>query len=154
MRRSAASGCPVAAQIVVAAGQVHSGGDGGVQVHPWSLNLGRQGLAVPDGFERGAGEDRLGAHRAQFMTDQAGPVHGPGQTAAAVHKGRAHADRPLGGELAGALFLVEAQGADGRGGADLAAGDAVGLAAAAAEAVVDGRSPQALHPGLQQGRAG
>ena len=108
MRRSAASGCPAALQVVVAAGQVHAGGDGGRQLHRLSLNPGRHRLAVPDGLERGADEDGLGAHRTQFMTDQTGPVHGPGQAAAAVHEGRAHADRPLSGELAGALLLIEA----------------------------------------------
>ena len=144
-------GRPGGTQVVVAAGQVGVGGKGRVQHHPGPLGLGRQHLSVPDGLEDGADEDGLGAHGAQFLTDQAGPVHGPGQTAAPVHEGRAHADRPLGGEVALALLFFQAQRPDGRGGADLAAGDAVGRAAAAADAVVDGRGPQALHAGLQQG---
>ena len=35
------------------------------------------------------GEDGLGAHRAIFLAHDAGPIHGPGQAAAAVHKGGA-----------------------------------------------------------------
>ena len=101
-------GLPGGPEVVVAAGQVKAGGDGGRQLHRLPLNPGRHRLAVPDGLEGGADEDGLGAHGAQLLTDQTGPVHGPGQAAAAVHEGRAHADRPLSGELAQALLLIEA----------------------------------------------
>ena len=61
---------------------------------------------------------------------------------------------PWAAKIAGAPLFFKAQRTDGRSGADLAAGNAVGLAAAHADPVVDRRGPQFLYPGLEIMRAG
>src|SRR5262249_31779315 len=97
-----------------------------------------------------AGEDRLGADRADLLADHATGVHRPGEAAALVVERRAGLDRPLRLEWADAQLLGDRDLADGARGADLAAERAVELAPA--HLGDHDRRPEALQAGLEQRR--
>ena len=98
------------------------------------------------------GADGLGADRAIFLADNAGPVHGPRQATTAVDEGGSDLDRPLIGEPFAAQTFIQADGPDGRRRAQMAAGNTVKLATAGADAKIEGRGPQAFESALQTGR--
>ena len=111
--------------------------------------LHRQRTAHPHGAEDLAREDGLGADRAVFLADDAGLVHRPGQAPAAVHEGHADAQRAAVGETTAAQALIQAEGSDGRRGAEMTAGDAGVLAAAGTDPEIQFGGPQPFDPGLQ-----
>ena len=106
----------------------------------------------PNGIEKLAREDRFGADRAIFLTDDTGPVHGPGQAAAAIDKGGADFYGSLIGILVDSLPLCEADGSNRSGGAKISAGNAIVLTPAGADSKIEQGCPQAFQAGCQPGR--
>ena len=103
-------------------------------------------------IEQLAGENRLRANRAIFLTDDARSIHSPGQAPAAVDKGSSDFYRALFNILAQALALLKADGPDGSCRAKMATGDAIVLTTAGADSKVEHRCPQAFQSGRQPGR--
>ena len=98
------------------------------------------------------GKDCLRADGTIFLTDDAGPVHGPGQAASAVDKGGSDFYRALFNIPAESLAFIETDGPDGGGRAKIAAGDTIMLAPAGADSKIEHRCPQAFQAGGQTGR--
>ena len=101
------------------------------------------------GIEQLPGKDCLWADGTIFLTDDARPVHGPGQAAAAVDKSSADFYRALLIIPADSLAFLEADGTNCRGRTKIAAGDAIVLAAAGADSKIEYRRPQAFQAGCQ-----
>ena len=117
----------------------------GIDVGPGERDL--FAPAVGDGDF--AGVDGFGRGGADFFADHAGRVHGPGQAAPPVVKGRTGFDRAEISEFADAEFLRDGDFRDGAGGADLSAQGAVEFAVAHPH-IHNGR-PDAFHAGFKQG---
>ena len=94
-----------------------------------------------NGVENRAREDRLRADRAIFLTDDTGPVHGPGQATAAIDKRGPDFYGPLFGIPLDSLPLLEADGANSSGRAKITAGDTVVLTPAGADSKIERRCP-------------
>eukprot|EP01022_Parablepharisma_sp_SALTPOND_P017779 TRINITY_DN28915_c0_g3_i1.p1 TRINITY_DN28915_c0_g3~~TRINITY_DN28915_c0_g3_i1.p1 ORF type:complete len:896 (-),score=279.40 TRINITY_DN28915_c0_g3_i1:1251-3938(-) len=138
-------------QVIVARGQ--GAGPEGLAADCQLIARGGPGGQAAEHRGKGhPGEDGLGAHRAVLLAHDARPVHGPGQTAPPVHKGHAQTDGPRGCELALPQLLGQADGPDGRAGADVRAGHAAGLATAGADGHVEHRGPHGLQAEGRPGR--
>ena len=98
------------------------------------------------------GSDCLGADRAILLADNAGPVHGPRQTAAPVHESGSDFDRPQIGEAVSAQSFVQTDGPDGRRRTQMATGNTIKLTAAGTDAEIKGWGPQPFNSALQAGR--
>ena len=123
-------------------------------LHPWDcvLKLNIQGIPFchnqfrtgMKGIVHFPGLNGLGADRAIFLADDTGPVHGPGQAAAPVHKSGADFDGALIGKRRSAQPFIQAERSDGRRGAKIATGNAIELAAAGSHAKIQNRVSTSL----------
>ena len=111
-----------------------------------------QWMLTAHGIVQLAGKNCLGADRAIFLADDARPVHGPGQAAAAVDKGCPNYYRALLNILAQPLAFFETDGPNGSCRAKIATGDAIVLAPAGADTKIEHRCPQAFQAGRKPGR--
>ena len=106
----------------------------------------------PHGIEQLPGKDCFWADGTIFLTDDARPVHGPGQAAAAIDKSSADFYRALLIIPADSLAFLEADGTNCRGRTKIAAGDTIVLAAAGADSKIEYRRPQTFQTGSQSCR--
>src|ERR1035437_4565154 len=119
--------------------------------HGGTVDGGEGERAVAHGFIDHIHVNCLRGGGAVFLADDAWPLHGPGQAAATIDVGEADAHRALRGVVAGPELFLERERPDSGRRARLAAGDAVELAAAGANAVVEDRRPDGL-PAVRETR--
>ncbi len=89
-------------------------------------------------------ENRFGADRTIFLTNNAGFVHRPWQTAAPIHKCGPDSDGPSIQKLFDSPAFIYTDWPDGRGWTNISTGNTVNLTAAGANPKIKYRCPQAL----------
>lgn len=97
-------------------------------------------------------KNRFGADRTIFLTHDAGSVHRPGETATPIDKGGSDSNRSFIGIRFFTESFIDGNRSDGRGRAQISAGNTFQLTTARTDPKVEQKGPQTFQPTLESRR--